>query len=399
MTDTDVPAQTRTRSRWVVLLLLAAMVAATQQLAALSVLSGFVIEEFDLSRAAFGVLVALSPLSSAAMATFAGRAADRNARLALLTLFAAATAGTLLTASAPLFLVLVVATILSGASVGGANPITNRLVFDTMPLRQRGVVVGIKQTGPPMSTMLAGFLLPTLALAWGWRGAIAFAAVIPIAGLIWTTRIVAPTRTLDPARREKASLDEATRRFVRRLSLISVGIGIGNGGVLAFLPLYGQEIVGLSPAQAGAVAAVMGLSGVVGRVLLAPIGNRSEDPRGVLTLIAAAAAVSILALWLAYLAPVMIWVGAALAGLSIQGWHSVAWLAVINGAGERNVGRATGTVQATQSVGFAAGPVLLGLTTDWTGGYVAGWAGLVVMFIGVTVISSRLTSSRPAANT
>lgn len=394
MTETGSLAQTQPRNRWMVLLLLGAMVAATQQLAAVSVLSGFVIEEFDLSRAAFGVLVALSPLSSAVMATFAGRAADRNARLALLALFAAATAGTLLTASAPFLLVIVVATILSGMSVGGANPITNRLVFDKVPLRQRGVVVGIKQTGPPMSTMLAGFLLPTLALALGWRGAIASAALIPIAGLIWTTRIVPPTPILQTGQREKSRVDENTKRFVRRLSLISVGIGIGNGGVLAFLPLYGQEVVGLSPAQAGAVAAVMGLSGVVGRILLAPIGNRAEDPRRVLTLIAAVAAVAILALWLAYLAPVMIWIGAALAGLSIQGWHSVAWLAVINGAGEQNVGRATGTVQAAQSVGFAAGPVLLGLTADWTGGYVVGWMALVIMFIGVTALSNKLSSPR-----
>lgn len=391
MTGTDAPtSRRRTRSRWTVLLLLGAMVAATQQLAALSVLSAFVVEEFDLSRASFGLLVALSPVASAVMARFAGYAADRDARLALLALFGAATVGTLLTATAPSFVVLIFATFLSGMSVGGANPITNRLVFDKVSIRQRGVAVGIKQTGPPMSTMLAGFLLPALALAWGWRGAVAFMALIPIAGLIWTTRLVPPTPLGSAESRKRPPLDEGTKRFVRRLSLISVGIGIGNGGVLAFLPLYGQEVVGLTPGQAGAAAAVMGLSGVVGRVILAPIGNRSEDPRLVLTAIAAVATLAIGALWLAYPLPAMIWLGAALAGLSIQGWHSVAWLAVINGAGAEGVGRATGTVQATQSIGFAAGPVLLGLLADWTGGYATGWAVLVVTFVAATAISARL---------
>lgn len=381
---------TRPRSRWVVVLLLGAMVAATQQLAALSVLSTFVVDEFGLSRSAFGLLVALSPVASAVVARSAGSFADRDARTALLALFGAATVGTLLTAVAPSFAVLVVATFLSGMSVGGANPITNRLVFDKMALRHRGVAVGIKQTGPPMSTMLAGFILPTLALMWGWRGAVATVSLIAITGLVSTLLWIPPTRSTRLEPRSSRSFDDSSKQFVRRLSLISVGIGIGNGGVLAFLPLYGQEVVGLTSATAGAAAAVMGLSGVVGRVLLAPIGNRNEDPKTVLTGIAAVATIAVIALWLAYPAPPMIWVGASLAGLSIQGWHSVAWLAVINGAGSANVGRATGTVQAAQSIGFGAGPVLLGLTADWTGDYVVGWATLVAVFIVVTGISAGL---------
>src|SRR5690606_22281788 len=151
-----------------------------------------------------------------------------------------------------------------------------------------------------------------------------------------------------------------------------------------------EEVVALTSATAGAAAAVMSLAGAVGRVLLAPSGNRNAGPKTVLTGIAAVATITVIALCLVYPAPPMLWVGASLAGLSIQVWHSVAWLAVINGAGSANVGRATGTVQAAQSIGFGAGPVLLGLTADWTGDYVVGWATLVAVFIVVTGISAGL---------
>jgi len=70
-----------------------------------------------------------------------------------------------------------------GAVYGLANPSANKALAELVRPERRGLIFGLKHSGIPTSTLLAGLAVPTLALTIGWRFAFAFAALL--LPLIW----------------------------------------------------------------------------------------------------------------------------------------------------------------------------------------------------------------------
>ena len=169
-------------SRWAVL----ALVTLAHALGALSVLSvaplaPLLLEAFTLTRAQVGLLVPAVYLGGVLMSLPAGWLTDRlgvRFTLALgqlligVMVLAAAGADGL---SAVLALL-----VLAGCGFSVLNPASGKAVLEWFPPRGRGLAMGFKQTGLTLGGLTAALTLPPLAVAHGWRFALAVAGTVSL---------------------------------------------------------------------------------------------------------------------------------------------------------------------------------------------------------------------------
>src|SRR4030095_10695631 len=62
--------------------------------------------------------------------------------------------------------------LLCGFGFSVLNLATGKAVVEWFPPRERGMAMGIKQTGLTLGGLVAALALPPIALAWSWRGAL-----------------------------------------------------------------------------------------------------------------------------------------------------------------------------------------------------------------------------------
>jgi MFS family permease len=178
------------------------LVTLAHSLSALSVLSvaplsPFLLEAFHLSRAQVGFLLPAIYLGGVVMSLPAGWLTDRlGVRLTLL--LGQGLTGVMIGVAAlsqefPTFLGLL---FLGGLGWSVLNPATGKAVVEWFPARERGLAMGIKQTGLTLGGIAGALLLPPVALAMGWRRALQLAAG---ASLLSAALVARGGRLPDPA--------------------------------------------------------------------------------------------------------------------------------------------------------------------------------------------------------
>lgn len=358
-----------------------AMTASTVAVPSFSVLSSFLLDDLGIGRTQLGWLVTVVSGVTAGLSPVAGRIADAlGGRTTVIALFAMSVVVTLAIATAGSYPMLLGVAVVAGILNSTGNPGTNRLIASAVPQGARGLVMGVKQSGVQAGIFMLGVTLPPLALALGWRAAVALVAAGPALGLLLSARLLPSDRPAPSAgvAREVAGGHPSA---VRWIALYAFLMGAGNGGVMSFVPLYAQEELGFGVAAAGAAAATIGLVGVLSRI---GWGTRVEDvrhfavPLGLLAVLAAASAAAIglaatVAWWL-------LWVGALLAGVSVSAWNAVAMLAAVNESRLERAGRSSGLVVLGFMGGFTISPALFGYAVDATGSYALGWIGVTGAF-------------------
>lgn len=188
-----------------------------------------------------------------------------------------------------------------------------------------------------------------------------------------------------------------TRSVVLWLTVIGLAIAVGLSAVIAFLPLYAQERIGVSAATAGTLAAVMGLSGALWRIAWGAAGGRFSRPSTALLIMSAISVVTAVAFMAAEALGVWaLWVGVLGVGASMLAWHAVAWLVIIDRVGIGGVGKASGVMQLGNGIGMASGPPMVGVIVDVTGSYTLAWGVVagVLALAGVLTLWVRIRSSR-----
>jgi predicted MFS family arabinose efflux permease len=391
------------RGRFVALVILfgAATAVATQLQSALSVLSSFIIEEFDITRSQFGVCFSAFSITSAVSSPLLGRLADLSTRWVMTGLFVVAAVGGMAAAAAPAFVWVVVAAVIGGLGLGAANPVTNKLISRDMEEKQHGIVIGIKQAGPPLGLLATGLVLPPIAVLLNWRVAMMIMGLSALLGPL-ATHVLIPAEGRRPhVERAEDVGDAAEERIaVAWLTVLSSAMAVSAGALIAFFPLYVQEEIGLSASVAGILAAMFGITGAVGRVFWAAIAGRFRHTTVPLAVLGAVAFFSIVLIWLSRFAPWLVWIGSFAAGSSVMAWHAIAWFALVATVNTAAIGRASGVVTVGNSLGFALGPPLLGALIDSTGGYELAWgtvAGLLALTVLATIVWGRGVEGRRSA--
>lgn len=137
-------------------------------------------QDIALTTTGLGAAAALFFLTASTTSTALGRVVERigwRASMRINSVFSAMIlVGIALFAETALSLSLLL--VAGGAVYGLANPSANKALAELVQPERRGLIFGLKHSGIPTSTLLAGLAVPTLALTIGWRFAFAFASLL-----------------------------------------------------------------------------------------------------------------------------------------------------------------------------------------------------------------------------
>lgn len=365
------------------------MAACTFFVPALAILAPFLSREFGLSAVHIGLITTCFFLVGAGISPVFGAIVDAvGARRMLLSLFVVSSAAMVVFAAAQNLAWLIVAALIGGAGTALGNPTTNALISDRVVAGRRGLMVGFKQAGVPAGSMLAGVLLPPVALLWGWRWAVLLGAFIAGLGVVGALRLRNSTQ---PARAEHAdgrgngSDFGSHRTDVIRLVLYVLLTGASVSAVQTYLVLFGVDHAGLSEASAGIAMGVMGFIAMTSRVAVTHLAERLGRPLLFLRVAAVGSLVSVLILMGGEHEAALLFLGAAGMGLTGIVANSLAHLVVVSHLPRRMAGRASGMVQAGFYLSWLSMPAVFGWLVDLQGSYTVGWL-LVAALCAVSVL-------------
>lgn len=366
---------------------------------ALSALSPLIVADLGLSRAQFGSFASFSFAVAAPFSAAAGRAADLlGGRRVLAVLFVAAAGALLAAAAAPSYAWLLGAVALSGFAQSLSNPVTNQLISTHVPAGRQGLLVGVKQSGVQLSQFAAGLTLPALAVAVGWRQAIAATSGVALMGLLVSTRYVPGDVELSSGGRVGGGL-RGLPAVVWWLAAYVLLMGLSLQATNVYLPLYAFERLGLGVTTAGLTVAVGGAVGVVARIVWGRLTQGAITPHLTLAAMAVAAGLAVTLLLAADAADLtaLVWVGAVVHGLTALASNAVVMVVLLESVDRAVAGTATGVLAIGLYVGFAAGPVTFGTVVDATGSYVVGWSTTVLAYAAAALLMAAWRRTRRAA--
>ncbi|MET8520530.1 MFS transporter [Nocardioides sp. NBC_00163] len=351
----------------------------------LTAISPLVIADLDLSPAEYGAISTVTFGAAALSALLLGAPSSRfGARTVMVAVSVGSIAGLAVLALAESYAVVVVAGLLSGAAQALSNPATNRMVAG-LPVKQRGALIGWKQSGVQAAQLVAGLAAPLIAAAAGWRWAVAAGIALGLVGVVsaLSTRAeAAPNQTLG---RTGEATDPIT---VARLTAYTFFIGFGLQATNAHLPLFAHVELGLSLRAAGLIAALVGLVGLLSRILW---GRRADtDSRQVstlLTLAIGAALGVVLVMASTLLGDWLVWVGAAVFGAAALASNAVTMVVLVRTVPIASLGTATAFLATGMYVGFGSGPLAFGLTLDLGAGFGVAWLVPLTAFVAAALIS------------
>ena len=335
-------------------------------------------EDLHFSPAGLGLAVALYFTASSLASFHSGQLVERlgsrtvgMAATALSSLCLLAIAG--LARNYPSLVVILT---LAGPANSLGQLSSNALLARKVPIHRQGVMFGLKQAAVPLSTTLAGLLVPIVALTIGWRWGFVVAAALALTA--WP--LLPPPEPAPPRAAPRS------RRPGRALVVITIAAALGATAANPLGSFITDFAVtrGMTEQAAGLTLTLGGLAGLVSRV---GVGGLADRRRGgqltMITVMLAAGALGLAGLAVApalWLIPIGTVIGFAL------GW---AWPGLLNFAITLRhadaPAAATGVTQTGVYLGGALGPLSFGGLVDlW--GYPTAWATMAVLMLAGAVV-------------
>ncbi len=256
-----------------------------------------------------------------------------------------------------------------------------RLVVEWFPTSQLGWAEGIYGGWGNAGSAISAMALPVLAGWWGWRPALACAAVPMFVWSFIFWRGVSDVPAGKVYRRQPREQTYAMWRDPRALSL-SLAYWASFGSelcVIAFLPKFFKESFDFSIVRAGLAASIFGNLNFIAR----PAGGWLADRFGrrrvlMILLFGMAGGYALLG---AARSPVMAILALALSALFVNSANG-ACFAIVPLVSPTNTGKLTGLVGAAGNLGAVIFPLVFGYGLQWSGSYVPGFltvagAGLI----------------------
>lgn len=379
-----------------------AMVAGGLARSGLPVMAPFVLEDLGISIGQLGLaMTAMTGAVALAVPAMGKLTDDVGPRTVLLLRALGTGTGLCIVATVPSFGWLILAQVLVGLVVAGGVPSSNAAIVLHVDEPLRGRVIGVKQSGGTLGSLLAGALLPPIALVAGWRLGVVAAGVVAMSAALLLLRFIPadPARN-DPAGRTSTTSLRSVSQSLRVRWLMAHGAlsGAGVAMVFSFVPLYATQELDFSPAMAGLALSVMAMVAVGARVGW----GWFADARGMLgrhlrtISLVAVAAVTLLAA-APDLGPLALWGGAVLAGLSMEAWNALGAVGAVTSVSSEAAGTSSSLVQLGFMSGSAVGPAAFAMIIERTGTFRTGWLLCLSLFLVASVM--RLEDPQPAERT
>ncbi|MBI1816556.1 MAG: NarK/NasA family nitrate transporter [Deltaproteobacteria bacterium] len=346
----------------------------------LGALGVFIAQEFGLTPAEKGLLVALPILSGAALRLVLGAASDRwGARRVGI-------AGMLLTALPLVWGGFAMSSFADGLGVGVLLGVAGASFAVALPLasrwyppRYQGIAMGIAGAGNS-GTVLAALFAPRLAEHFGWRGVFQL-ALIPLVIVLCAFALFARDNPQQPARTTRYAqiLRERDLWWLNLFYTITFG---GFVGLASFLPIFFCDQYGCTRVAAGTWAAACVFAGSFLRPFGGALADRLGGVRvlGVLYVIVTALG-ALLAQLPAF--PLAVFTLVLMSGSLGMGNGAVFQL--VGKRFHREVGLATGMVGACGGIGGFLLPSTLGVLKQVGGSYGFGFAAFALAAAGAAL--------------
>ncbi|MER7093905.1 MFS transporter [Streptomyces althioticus] len=352
------------------------------QLFLLGALGPRLVADLGVSPTVLGLTTTVGFATAAVLSPAGGRVVDRvGPRRCLMALLAVAAVALALIGTAPGSGFLLAAVALGGLPQALANPATNKAILAAVPPARRGSVTGMKQSGVQLGAFAAGLPLAALAGLTGWRGAVWTAAGAAAVAAVWAAR----TLPADPPAKSTPTV-WVPRGMTAWLMVFSLLLGCGIASVNTYLSLYGTERLGLGPTAAGALVAVLGVSGIVGRLGWSKVAGRPDRAVRLPGSLAVGAVAAALLLAGSSSARPLVWVAALAVGVFAVAANAVSMVLVLQRAEPGRAGQDSALVSAGFFAGFAVGPPVFGVLAE-AGRYGSGWLLVAAEFAGAGVVA------------
>jgi MFS family permease len=269
-----------------------------------------------------------------------------------------------------------------GLGYGPITPASSQILARTTPAHRMGLVFSIKQTGVPLGGVIAGLVVPPLALAAGWP-----VALLLLAGMgvlcAWAAQALRASLDVDlstaPGQSGFGTLAQPVRMVwahprLRTLALCSLVFSCVQVCLTAYLVSYLTAQLLWALVAAGVALSVAQTAGVVGRILWGAVADRGPGARRMLMALCALMMATGAALPLLdpHSPRLLVLALLALYGGTAIGWNGVYLAAVARLAPAGQAGAATGGVLAFTYLGVVVGPPLFGAVAATGAGF--GWA-------------------------
>ncbi len=373
---------------WPLLLTLVIQAMVAMALLTLPVIAPVVAQTLQVSPALVGVYVSVT-YAGAMIATLLG-----GATVARMGAIRVSQWGLLLCAvglvlcAVPWVPAMVLGAVFIGLGYGPITPASSHLLARTTPQAQMSLVFSIKQTGVPLGSMLAGAIVPPLALRIDWQ-----LSLVVVAALCLLTAVVSQglRASLDSDRQVDSrirwgSLVEPIRMVLAHRALLTMAscsfmFSMVQLSLTTYLVTFLHDDLSYGLVAAGLALSVTQFGGIGGRVVWGYVADRWLGARRMLLLLASTMAMGALAS--AFLTPdtphavvIAILLGF---GASAIGWNGVYLAEVARRAPPGMASMATGGTLAFTFLGVVVGPPMFGALSGLFGTYRAGFVGLMVM--------------------
>lgn len=367
-------------------MLLATMAFSTLTFFALAVAASELQAEFGINKFEIGLLGAVNTLVGGFFAPTAGRLSDQlGGRTAMMLTLIISCASAVSLALAGSYTALLLGMAFAGFAQGWGNPACNKAIARGVEVSRRGIITGIKQSGVQVSVFLSGFLVPWLIETYGWRASMWLVAALSLVALFGVPLITELADGADESgNRSKGARDRPLPAFVTQVAIYGFLLGIVGGGLGRFLPLFAEEEVGLSLANAGRVFGLQGLVAIPCRLITGVALDRGVSARKILMWMGLIGAVSILLILAATESMSLLWVGTILGGMTLGSWNTAANLSMIR---QPNSGKATGRLILGFLVGLTIGGPAVGWSIDSFDSYSPAWlASALFALLGAAAV-------------
>lgn len=301
---------------------------------------------------------------------------------------------------------LMVASLLLGLGYGPTPPAGSRILAATAPAGHRTLIFSVKQAGAPLGGALAGLVAAPVAVAAGWGAAL----LVAVATAALAAAAIQPLRARldaerDPARKvglrdvlspHAVGAPLAALRIdplLPRLVALSVAFAVCQGCLFSFTVTWLVESRGMGLVEAGGIFAAMQVAGVVARVLLGWLADRTGNATRNLVVqgFVAAGAVAALALLPPDSRGWVLVSLCALAGFVGASWNGISLAEVARVAPADRVGDVTSGTTLFVFLGYVAGPSAFSFLVTGSGGWtmpmllVAGQLAVVSALVGASL--------------
>ncbi len=346
-------------------------------------------EDLKLSRTEVGLISSVLNGGVACAAIAAGKAADRIGERLIMAYGAMAIGliamGMNWTAS---FGALLFVLFLIGLATATSTPAGSKAVAGWFSGRERGTAMGIRQTGIPLGGAIAALSLPSMALNFGWRRALAGAGLVAVGMGFTALHLYKEPSGANIPGSIRPAMGIKDLLLMSEIWAVLIYVFILSGAqwcYLTYMELYLTQTLHFQLKVAATLLALGQLCGTGGRIGWGMVSDRllGGRRRPVLLLVGFLAIVMTLGISLfssetpfALVSSVV-----ALMGLTVMGWNGLYLALVSELVGTRVAGLSIGLSNTGAFLGIVALPPLFGFLVDQTGSYRLAWMGLAGMIL------------------